>query len=431
MTRWRPTAALGRALVVAGTGLALAVLFGDPVLVVLVAPLALVGALGLVFRPAAEPALANRLAHTLLREGQGTTCALSLAGAGDAEQVTRVLARTPHVALRPATGMLAARLTPGSPPPVVEVGPRRWGLPEVGEERVAVTSAWAGYRWGPVLLGARPMTVLPEAAPFDSRAEVPQPLGLVGAHRSRRGGDGTELAGIRPFAVGDRLRRIDWRVSLRTGDLHVVSTLSEEDAGVLIVLDALAEVGRSGGLDGTESSLDVAVRAAAGLAEHHIRRGDRVALRVVGGGGQYVGFGAGRRHLRVLMGTLARVRSGLPRDLTDEALSLRATAGTVVMLLSPMLQEAMMGAAALLTRRGLAVLVIDTLPPGAAPVPGQGRDAQVARLAWRMRRAERDVLLERLAGTGCPVVPWRGPGTLDHVLRRLARRAQLPRVRAR
>ena len=48
-----------------------------------------------------------------------------------------------------------------------------------------------------------------------------------------------------------------------------------------------------------------------------------------------------------------------------------------------------------------------------------------------MRRVERDNLLDRLAGLGCPVVPWRGPGTVDDVLHRLARRAQQPRVRAR
>jgi hypothetical protein len=38
------------------------------------------------------------------------------------------------------------------------------------------------------------------------------------------------------------------------------------------------------------------------------------------------------------------------------------------------------------------------------------------------------VVLDRLAALGCPVVAWRGPGTLDDVLRRLARRAQVPRV---
>ena len=45
-----------------------------------------------------------------------------------------------------------------------------------------------------------------------------------------------------------------------------------------------------------------------------------------------------------------------------------------------------------------------------------------AALAWRMRLLERDALLTRLRRSGIPVVAWRGPGTLDEVLRRLGRR---------
>ena len=147
--------------------------------------------------------------------------------------------------------------------------------------------------------------MLPTIAPYDSRAEAPQPVGLVGAHRSQRPGSGTELAGIRPFEPGDRLRRINWRVSLRTRTLHVVSTRAEEDTGVLLVVDALADHGVSGGIDGAASSLDLSVRAASAIAEHHVRSGDRVALRVVGRGRELVGYGAGARHLRRVQDTLA------------------------------------------------------------------------------------------------------------------------------
>jgi hypothetical protein len=76
-------------------------------------------------------------------------------------------------------------------------------------------------------------------------------------------------------------------------------------------------------------------------------------------------------------------------------------------------------------------MVIDTLPPDVTPSVIEGTDPQVADLAWRMRRLERDQVLARLASMGCPVVAWRGPGTVDDVLRRLARRAQLPQVRVR
>src|SRR5207245_5177576 len=103
----------------------------------------------------------------------------------------------------------------------------------------------------------------------------PRAAGLVGVHRSRRPGEGGELAGVRMFAPGDRLRRIDWRVSLRTRQLHVAATLSDRDAEVVLILDVLHEAGRSGGIGGARSVLDTTVRAAAAIAEHYLHRGDR------------------------------------------------------------------------------------------------------------------------------------------------------------
>jgi uncharacterized protein (DUF58 family) len=428
VTGWGPTGGLSRGATVAGLGLALAALFGDPVLVVLVSPIALVTLMGLLFRPRVQPSAHSRLGHVTLHEGQGTTSILDLTGTDDAEYVTRVGGQAAYVALHPSSGAVGAVLEPGAEVPTVAVSPRRWGRVVLPPERVGLTTPWGGYRWGPEVVTGQQLTVLPTTAPFDSRAEVPQPLGLVGAYRSRRRGGGSEFAGIRPFLAGDRLRRVNWRVSLRTGELHVQDTQAEEDAGVLIVVDSLAEHGRSGGVDGRASSLDLTVRAAAALAEHYVRSGDRVGLRIVGGGGELVGLGSGQRHLRVLWGTLARVYPATPRDLTGDALPLRATAGMVVVFLSPMLHPAVVSAAATLTRRGLPVLVVDTLPEGLVGAASEGVDPDVASMAWRLRHLERDQLLDRLAATGCPVVPWRGPGTLDDVLRRLARRARLPQV---
>jgi uncharacterized protein (DUF58 family) len=314
---------------------------------------------------------------------------------------------------------------------VLEISPRRWGRRTLGEEKVALTSRWAGYRWGPVLEHGAEMTVLPASAPFDSAAEAPQPLGLVGANRSRRVGNGTEFASVRPFHAGDPLRRINWRVSLRTGELHVVTARGEEDSGVLLVVDALVDLGRSGGVDGGASSLDVTMRAASALAEHFSRHGDRVALRVIGAGWEVVGYGSGHRHLRRVLGRLAGVRPARMSDDAKQRLTFGVTAGTVVIVLSPMMSDAIATATATMHRRGLPVIVVDTLPDDARALAPDATDPGVADLAWRLRRTERDQLLTALAAEGCPVVAWQGPGTLDAVLHRLARRAQLPQVRVR
>jgi len=272
------------------------------------------------------------------------------------------------------------------------------------------------------------MSVLPTLSHFRSGGEAPQPIGLIGAHRSRRDGDGTEFSSIRRFHAGDRLRRINWRVSLRQGILHVESTRAEEDSAVLLIVDALADYGRSEGVGRSESSLDVTIRAAAALADQYLGGGDRVSLRVLSPGGEYAGYGTGTRHLRRILTLLSRIRPGMPRDVEIDQIDFRATAGTVVVVISPMLSSALATATVRLVRRGLPVIVVDPLPSGTTPTAYADADEEVAELAWRMRLLDRNHLLAMLAAAGCPVVPWNGPRTLEEVLRRLARRGQLPRV---
>jgi uncharacterized protein (DUF58 family) len=419
VTRWEPSAALARGVVVGLAGLLAAVALGEPALLVLTVPLLLTALPAVVRRPRTAPGVWGTIAHASLSEGQAASVDLRLADDADVEQVTRVLAPVPLERAQPAGGRVSVRRLDLEATPVV-VSPRRWGTRTVGEERVALLSSWGGYRWGPVTVPGRTVRVLPASA-YASRAEAPHPRGLVGAHRSNRPGSGTELSGIRAFAPGDRLRRINWRVSARTDALHVTTTRAEQDAGLLLVVDLLGEHGTSGGVDGRASSLDLTVRAAAALAEHAVLSGDRVALRPIGGRARVVPVGSGRRHLQRLLGSLADVRTGSSPFDDVSRLDLGVGAGTTVVILSPLLVEAVASTAAGLARRGLPTIVVDTLPPDAAPDPGEA-DPLLVDIAWRMRRLERDQVLTALDATGCPVVAWRGPGTVDEVLRRLARR---------
>lgn len=420
---WHPTAALTRSLIIAVLATALAIVFSAPTLAILGLPFAMLAALGLVHRPIGQPTARTSLASRVLHEGQATRSHLTVSGEG-IEHITRVPDPAAYVATRPRRGAVAGLAGTGRTDEIV-LEARRWGRVELGDETVAVTSVWGGFRAGPERLIGSAVTVLPQPAGFAGAGEVPHPVGLVGAHRSRRTGDGTEYAATRPFQPGDRLRRVNWRVSLRTRSLQADTTLTEDDTGLLLVIDALADHGRSGGITGAASSLDLTVRAAAAIAEQHVRQGDRVSLRVVGGRSQRVGPGTGVRHLRRLLGVLAAIS---PAELTAEpsALRLGVGAGTVVVILSPVIAELVGTTAAALVRSGLPVLVVDTLPPATRPAAGTATDH--AELAWRMRLLERDVVLARLAESGTPVVPWRGPRTLETVMRRLAQHARQPRV---
>jgi uncharacterized protein (DUF58 family) len=424
-SRWHTTAALARALTVGGFGVAVALVIGRPAVVVLVGPLLVAGSMAILHKPAREPRVHHTLSHEQLHEGQGTRSRVEVRDAEDAEFLTRVVSRQPYVELHPLGGAVVSR---ANEPPTIAISPRRWGRRRVGAEQLAFFAPWAGYRWGSVPLIGREMYVLPSITRFRSGGLAPQPIGLIGAHRSRRDGDGTEFSSIRAFHSGDRLRRINWRVSLRAGSLHVESTRAEEDTVVLLIVDAMADYGISEGIGRAESSLDVSVRAAAEIADQYLSAGDRVSLRVLSPDGDYAGYGTGTRHLRRVLGLLARIRPGIPRDVSIERIDFRTTAGAVVVVISPMLSEALASATVRLVRRGLPGIVVDPLPPGTTPSVHPDADSRVAALAWRMRLLDRSHLLAQLAANGCPVVPWNGPRTLEQVIRRFARRSQLPRV---
>ena len=422
---WRPTAALSRALIIGLAGLGLGIAYGQPAALVLAAAYVVHAALALVAKPSSKPVITSHVEHDTLHEGQGTRVHVNVEGADGVEQVTRVAHRREHLLIHPSVGRVSGLLADGVP--VLEVSPRRWGRRTIGLERVALTSPWAGYRWGPISVPGQQLQVLPQAVAYESNAEAPQPHGLVGAHRSMRFGSGTEFADIREFHPGDRLRRINWRVSTRTEKLHSTISQTEEDGAMLIVLDALSDHGVSEGVDGDASSLDLSVRAGAAVAENAVRRGDRVGLRVIGARSQTVPVSAGWRHLRRMLGTIATIAPGP----SDQRLRLAATEGTTVIVLSPMLDEFIGTFIASAVRRGLPTLVIDTFPPGAKPVLPDGANPRLGELALRMRLLEREQVLAALQKLGCPVVPWRGAGTIDDVLRQLSRRSRLPRPVAR
>jgi uncharacterized protein (DUF58 family) len=426
--RWQPTTSLVRAGLAFSAFAVTAVVTGRADLLVLAAPLLVHAVAAVVRRPRTVPTSRSRLGTAFVREGDGTTLHADISRSDGVEH--GVLALTPHrwLAADPASGVVAATVGEDAGDAVhlrLGLGSLRWGRRRVGDALVAATSPWAGYRWGPMPIDPHVVTTLPQPGAFDSRTASPHPIGLVGTHPARRRGEGSEFESIRPFQPGDKLRRVQWRVSLRTGELHVTSTVAEEDASVLLLVDSGIEVGASGGVHGRASTLDVAVRAAGAVAEHYLVRGDRVGLRVLGSTGRNVlPTAAGRRHLRRVLDTLAGVVPGENRELDLARMRFRVPAGTIVLVFSPMLSQAALVATTTLASRGLDVVVVDCLPEDL----DLGRDDARTALAWRMRLLEREALLGRVQRAGIPVVAWRGRGTLDEVLRRLSRRSTAPSV---
>jgi uncharacterized protein (DUF58 family) len=279
-------------------------------------------------------------------------------------------------------------------------------------------------RRGPFVADALRVTTLPLREVFEATDTVPRAHGMVGLHRSRRPGEGTDIAGVRAFTSGDRLHRINWPVSLRVGELHVTATQSDRDTDVMLVLETQFDLGLSEGIDGAASSMDTTVRAAASIAEHYLRHGDRVGVLDLGQPLRRVRPGGGRAHLVRLFDVLLDARPSRASGITATVAMADIPPGALVVMLSPLVGDAAFGRAAALGRAGHAVLVVDTMPEGIHPP----RRSEWTDVAWRVWRLEREVDIGRLAELGVPVVTWRGAGSLDEVLRDISRAAAAPRA---
>jgi uncharacterized protein (DUF58 family) len=445
--RWRVTPAHVRALLLGLLLVALGVLLRRPDALVLGTPLLIVGLWATALAPTTSPVVRAGIQHPVLREGQATLWSADIDPHPSVEEAGLSLFPTPYTRYTPGSRSVGAAIRRTDEEPVrlaVTCQSTRWGHRPLGPAILALTGPLGAFRWEPepVVLPTVPTVPLPDR--FTARVPVPRPDGLVGRNRSHHQGQGGELDQIRPFRFGDRLRRVHWPVSVRTGELHVTATHADQDTEILLLVDAMHDIGLSEGVDAGSSSLDNAVRAAAAISEHYLRAGDRVGLLVLGARDvPHVTAAAGSNHLRRLLDVLARVRVA-DGTVSDEKrlrsqLRHRVPAGTLAVILTPAISPEVLAHAVSLARRGVSVVTVDTLPPHlATPDIAMARLAELSpsaterpdqtRLAWRIRLLERSREMTRAREAGVPIVPWAGPGTLDLVLRDLGRRSRAPRV---
>lgn len=290
-----------------------------------------------------------------------------------------------------------------------EVVPHRWGRKVLGPLRVQVLST-GGLRSATVDVPlSHEVYVLPQPARM---ATASAPLVLpnrLGEHVTRAAGHGVEPMSVRAFAPGDALRRVNWRVSSRRQQLHVTVSAAERVVELVVVVDALSDVGTAPG-----TSLDVAVRLAAGLAERWLAERDRVGLLVIGAGLRWLLPTHGRSQLQKVAaavlwasrppGQVSPDLRNLPRQVVPP--------GAVVVFLSPLLEEQSLEALAALRERSRRVIVVDVLGDS---VPATDKGDPTSQLAARLWKLDREATVERLRRLGNPVLTPED-GQLDRLI---------------
>jgi uncharacterized protein (DUF58 family) len=419
------TAKLAAYAAISGVGLLAALVLARPELVALTAPFLLALSAGLALATPPRLTVAVALDHERALEGDVVGATVAVAAASPVDRLDIYVRLPEGVELEKGRNPVGLHLRAG----------------EQRELEFTLRAArWGGHVIGPTYLRARdPLGLLTWEFTADTRPELrtypreevlrrvlapAETQVFTGNEVARVKGEGIEFADIRPWTSGDPLKRVNWRASARRGDLWVNESHPERNTDVILFVDSFAEARR-----GDESTLDLAVRATATLADAYIRRRDRVGLVAFGGILRWLVPGTGLVQLYRIIDALLDTQIVLSYYWKEIDVIPRRTLppNALVIGLSPLIDPRSVGALLNLRARGFDLAVVDISPVPFTERPPRGLDA-VAYDLWRLRR---DALRHRLQRAGVAVVEWDAKTPLQAILeevrafRRYARHARV------
>jgi uncharacterized protein (DUF58 family) len=268
--------------------------------------------------------------------------------------------RTPVLSLRDGVrglrgaSLLAAPIERGGRSTAAYVLPTsRRGALEIGPLTVELTDAFGLARSKVVAVGRTTITVFPRivdlTAPPRTGGADPHGLRSQGLHH-----EGDEFHALRPYVIGDDLRRVHWPATAHRGDL-VVRQLDRRRHGRTTVLL------ETRGTRHTASSFETAVVAAASVLVAAHRRGDEI--RLLSTGGHDSGIDSDDAHLDAVLAWLSTVEARTGVATVAPAGEHHGTPVRITTDLDPTVESRTVSAG-----RGLTIAVItDGTPPWQAP----------------------------------------------------------------
>jgi uncharacterized protein (DUF58 family) len=407
-----------------GVGLVAALVVGRPEVVALTSPFLFALAIGLAL--STPPALTAEVeADERAIEGDEFAVRIGLTGGATVTRLD-VYLRLPD-GLRVVEGdqATALRLARGERRELeLTVRADRWGVHELGPLYLRARDALGLLVAEGTLARTPAVRVYPRE---DTLRRILQPRDtqvFSGSEVARTKGEGIEFADMRPWSAGDSLKRVNWRASARRAELWVNESHPERNTDVILFVDSFAEARAE-----DTSTLDLAVRATAALADAYVGRRDRVGLISFGGILRWLVPGMGTRQLYRIVDALLDTQVILSYYWTEIDVIPRRTLppNALVIALSPLLDRRSVGALLDLRARGHDLCVVDVSPVPFAPRPSTGVDA-LAYDIWILRR---DALRHSLQRAGVAVAEWRDDTPLQATLeevRAFRRHARLARV---
>ena len=395
---------------VAALGLIAALVLGRPELAVLATPFALVLFAGLVVAQAPDLRLALELDHDRAVEGDIVTITIDLESRAPIERLEV------HVPL-PETFELVEGATPltlrlgwdHEETIVLKARCKRWGAYVVGELFLRAHDQLDLFGYEGTLDRRQPLKVYPRAEQLRALVTPLETQVFTGNQVARNKGDGIEFADLRRYEHGDALRRINWRASARRGELWVNEMHPERNTDVIVFLDTFVEAREE-----DESTLDVAVRAAATLANRYLERKDRVGLISFGGYLNWLLPGSGLVQLYRIVDSLLDTEIILSYAWkgVDVIPSHTLPPKALVLAVTPLLDDRAVTTLLDLRARGFDVVVLEVSPVAFASAAEGEREE----LAYRLWRLKRDSLRSRYRRFGVPIVEWNDDQPLEGAL---------------
>ena len=423
---WAPTARLLAYPWLIAALLLAALAAGRPELAAVAAPFAALLLAGLLStRRPRLPAVRVSAAEGRVIEGDRVDLTVDVAFPGEVEALEVGLLLPSGVELVEADNpRLLARADGPRQILTVSVRPRRWGVFALGPVHLRAFDDFRLRRFEARLDGGAVIRAYPRAERLRTLVRPAHTHLYSGNRVAARKGEGIEFADTRPYVPGDQLRSVNWRASARRGDLWVTLRHPERNVDVVLLLDTFTHAGAADG-----STLEQMVRGASSLASAWLRERDRVGVIDFGGTLRWLEVGGGLRHAYRLVDALLDTQVVFSYAWKgSEVIPIRLLPPhALVVGLSPLLDQRFLKALLDLRGRGLDVAVIEL------PVePHLGAPAtEVALLARRMWRLERETLRARLLQAGVGVAEWAESEPLEAVVAEVdawRRRARL-RVR--